>query len=132
MKYKTLFRLFLKACGAYLFVSGFPGVVSVALMQIEWAAQRSRGVTTFPSGWPWAIVTFVEPLVRMSLGAYLFFGGRWIVNLAIPSNRPYCPECAYDLTGAVEPRCPECGTAFRWEDVRPKCEAQSTKSEEQR
>jgi len=23
-----------------------------------------------------------------------------------------CPKCAYNLTGAVEPRCPECGEAF--------------------
>jgi hypothetical protein len=40
-----------------------------------------------------------------------------------------CPKCFYDLTGNVSPVCPECGTAFRWEDVRPKTEVQSPKFE---
>jgi hypothetical protein len=29
-----------------------------------------------------------------------------------------CPACEYNLTGLSEPRCPECGTSFTWEDVR--------------
>jgi hypothetical protein len=31
---------------------------------------------------------------------------------------PTCPQCAYNLTGLTENRCPECGTAFRWPEVR--------------
>jgi predicted amidophosphoribosyltransferase len=52
-------------------------------------------------------------------GLYLFFGGKWIVDLAIPGNRPYCQECGYDLTGAHRDRCPECDTPFRPDTVRP-------------
>jgi len=33
------------------------------------------------------------------------------------------------LTGNVSPVCPECGTAFRWEELKPKIEVQSSKIE---
>ena len=29
-----------------------------------------------------------------------------------------CPLCDYDLRGLTEPRCPECGYAFEWADLR--------------
>ncbi|MEA2734124.1 MAG: hypothetical protein QOE14_575 [Humisphaera sp.] len=29
-----------------------------------------------------------------------------------------CPLCDYDLRGQVEPRCPECGYTFVWQDLR--------------
>jgi hypothetical protein len=29
-----------------------------------------------------------------------------------------CPLCDYDLRGLVDPRCPECGYAFDWNDLR--------------
>src|SRR5687768_18578285 len=29
-----------------------------------------------------------------------------------------CPLCDYDLRGLTEPRCPECGYAFDWADLR--------------
>jgi hypothetical protein len=29
-----------------------------------------------------------------------------------------CPMCDYDLRGQVEPRCPECGYRFSWEELR--------------
>src|SRR3954468_9334459 len=28
-----------------------------------------------------------------------------------------CPLCEYNLRGLVEPRCPECGHTFDWQDI---------------
>ena len=30
----------------------------------------------------------------------------------------HCPLCGYDLRAITEPRCPECGYAFEWEELR--------------
>ncbi len=30
----------------------------------------------------------------------------------------HCPLCAYNLRGLAEPRCPECGFAFSWDELR--------------
>jgi rubrerythrin len=54
--------------------------------------------------------SFLSISIEMIAGAYLFFGGKWVADKAIPSNRPYCHECGYELTGNVSDRCPECGT----------------------
>ena len=119
MKYKTLFRLLVKGIGLFLAAFGVAFLPNIILSTIlSW----NSGPTNL---WVWG--TMLGGALPVALGIYLFFGGKWIVNLAIPSNRPYCPECAYDLTGAAVERCPECGTAFRWRDMRPKSEVESGK-----
>jgi hypothetical protein len=69
--------------------------------------------------WP-ELLNLLANALYAAVGLYLFFGGKWIVDKAIPSNRPYCHECGYELTAATQNRCPECGTPFRLEDVMPK------------
>ena len=105
MKYKTLFRVLLKAIGIWMFVAGLANAIG----GLGWALAYSTtiGGASFFGYVGYAVAGVVEMLV----GAYLFFGGRWIADLAIPSNRPYCHECGYDLSAAGQSsRCPECGT----------------------
>ncbi len=33
---------------------------------------------------------------------------------------PVCPQCSYNLTGLIDPQCPECGHRFNWVAVRRK------------
>ena len=112
MKYKTLFRLTLKAFGVLVILFAVPEIFYYTFMfgALAWVDPLI--------GWE-LIVGVVAPLVKLLLGVYLFFGGNWIVNLAIPSNRPYCHECGYDLRHVTTNRCPECDTPFQPADVAP-------------
>jgi hypothetical protein len=99
--------LLLKAIGVWLFASG----AATAVGYIGFVFQ-SLTVRTSASYMAW-MYTLVTPVAQLGIGLYLFFGGRWIADLAIPSNRPYCHECGYDLTSATGTVCNECGTPFR-------------------
>ena len=114
VKYKTLFRVILKLIGVYLCLQATVSFFSLA------ASMLLRNMTqNVPLRWTQLTPGLIGFAIRGACGLYLFLGGNWIVNLAIPGNRPYCPECGYDLSGAPGKRCPECGTPINWDEVRP-------------
>lgn len=108
MKYKTLFRLALKFLGVWLIVQS---VCS--------AAAQLLSMATYPSNLEFVLWYVPIELARIAVGCYFFFGGKWVADLAIPSNRRYCPECAYELYGLLAAQCPECGTPTTQENAAP-------------
>jgi hypothetical protein len=109
MRYKTLFRVICKAMGVYFIVLGCTGLLGVAAVRIAFASRISPRDSI---GWTvtQGVSSAAAPVFQLAVGLYLFFGGRRIADLALPSNRFYCPECGYDTTGSEGLICPECGT----------------------
>lgn len=109
MKYKTLFRMLLKLLGVFFSVGGIQGIIT-HLAQL----MGMLSLPAMPSGQTWFyLLAISSPVIELAMGVYLFFGGGWIIDRAIPSNRPYCHECGYDLTNAAGHVCTECGTPFK-------------------
>lgn len=112
MKHKTWFRLVLKAIGIFLLATG---VVAV-LDSVSGAVGRAMFTSGFgPGYWFLEVLAYalfsglIGGLASLVIGAYFLFGGAKLVNLCIPSNRPYCPHCGYDLRAVNDELCPECG-----------------------
>ncbi len=118
MKHKTWFRLVLKAIGIFLLATGavelvdsFSGSAGRALLTGAFVPSGSGSFINLQQMLGYALLTgMVGGIVRLVLGAYMLFGGAKLVDLCIPSNRPYCPHCGYDLRAVGgDDVCPECG-----------------------
>ena len=111
MRYKTLFRVLLKVIGVWFVVQGVVGVLQATFQFLSWL-DSSMPSTLWPIGW------LAGHVIQIVLGLYCFFGGKWLTDLAIPGNRPYCPECGYDLSRSRGSTCPECGIHLPDNSVR--------------
>lgn len=111
MKHKTWFRLVLKAIGIYLLAQSIPNLVSMGYSLVtELSHIASVGSGPMTGNWAQYMVRAMLPVaLQFGIGCYLLFRGQWIVNLCIPSNRPYCPDCGYDISKSHGAVCPECG-----------------------
>jgi hypothetical protein len=117
MKHKTWFRLVTRALGVLLVGLSLPGTVTTAVAfltsLLEQVNPAYSNIQTFNFNWPY----YVGASLQFLFGIYLFFGGNWIVNRCIPSNRPYCPDCGFDLSKATGTQCPECGIMLPQRDT---------------
>lgn len=116
MKHKTWFRLVLKAIGIFLLATGVIELVDAVTSAVGMAFYSGSFSPGSGSFWDLQQVLayamysgMVGGIGRLVIGAYLLFGGAKLVNLCIPSNRPYCPHCGYDLRAVRDELCPECG-----------------------
>ncbi len=87
MRYKTLFRVLLKVLGVWLVITGLGTLTAVAFHVADIIFER--GFPTNSPGWRYWGWQF-RGVIQLIAGLYLFFGGRWIADKAIPSNRLYC------------------------------------------
>ena len=112
MKHKTLFRLSLRLLGLVLLGFGIPQFITalVGIFSMLFGT-FGTGASSFSMPFQWSTIGWaLGPLFQLVFAAYLLIGGEWIVNRFIPSNRPYCPDCGYDVSGSSVEQCPECGS----------------------
>lgn len=129
MKYKTLFRMLMKALGVWVFVEGLFAFINISLSWFVMSQYQPVPILRYTEQWWLSVEPVAAPIIQMAIGLYLFFGGAWVANRAFPSNRPYCAECGYDLRGSAE-RCPECGAAVpQLQNRRAASEPNDLKSE---
>lgn len=112
MKYKTLFRIWLKLLGVYFIVTSCAGLLSLFVNTIRQLESGSVMVSA-------QLQTGLPQLLILLLGLYFLLGGQWVANIAIPSNRPYCPECGYDIRKSSGGACAECGTPIQQPQIGP-------------
>ena len=107
MRYKTFTRLLIKLMGIYFLLGGVVSLVAAVIYLVmmlgEYSSYGGLSMIAYPVSWG------VSSLFSVGIGFFLLLASNWIVGLLIPSNRPYCPNCGYELTGSMRPQCPECG-----------------------
>jgi hypothetical protein len=106
MKYKSFARILLKVLGVYFAVLGSAGTLQYVGNWLTNLLSIGNLVRVSVYSLPFYAC---GQAIELGFGLYLFFGGKWVLDRIIPSNRPYCHECGYDLSHNASPQCPKCG-----------------------
>jgi predicted RNA-binding Zn-ribbon protein involved in translation (DUF1610 family) len=121
MKHRTWFRLALKAIGILLIGSSIDtvfhfGTILYGLVvhgeswffSVRYARTSGSLFGDFLRG----ALNLLQMLSPLLIGLYLVLGGKWLLNMVIPLDRPYCGGCGLDVSRMSGTRCPECGAAI--------------------
>ena len=114
MKHKTWFRLVLKAIGVLMLCLAVPDLLG-HVSQVSYFTSYDNPYGTggqLPDLLLWNLPEYVAVTIQTLAGIYLLLGGKWLVDKIIPSNRPYCMNCGYPLSGGHGAQCPECGVTL--------------------
>lgn len=109
-----------------VFLSPLPALVPIVLwslpLPLPAVAHPSFGLygTTKPAWIASPAVAFFESTAWLSVGLLIAVlavlnaavAFRRLKALPLPAEQFRCQQCGYSLIGLVEPRCPECATAF--------------------
>lgn len=107
MTQRGLFRVLIKAFGLYFVVDG--GVTLLHQLSSIFYTLASGG-RSYPNWFGDTLLLTAYGAGMLIAGCYLFFGGRFILDLAFPRGPNRCHECGYDLSGHASQICPECAT----------------------
>ena len=108
MTNKSLVRILVRVLGLFLVAEAIAGSIS-GVVQLGIIMSDQVGYVG-ASALAWPIAWLVGSGVTLVLGLYFLTGGRWFVERIAAGNGRSCDRCGYDLSGAPEGPCPECGT----------------------
>jgi hypothetical protein len=113
MNERAWFTLMVRGVGLALLGVGLYSVGSLILNLFfvlidPWVNQMgSSGVSSPWDSWEYIRFTAGGPAVLIVVGAYLVFGGRWLIDRFCREVAGRCARCGYDLSGGSAV-CPEC------------------------
>lgn len=73
---------------------------SIVTMDVASVVAQVAGYSLVPAAW-------------FAIAIGMVVCERWIVRWVVPTPRPGCPTCGYDISRLKSPVCPECGGDIR-------------------
>ena len=104
--------------------------VAVSAIYCRWNGRRFGHLLVYSAAIGFTIAltfrsSFLLNVVPMAAGAFLISlaieaASRFLLGyVRVFNTHPHCRHCGYSISGLTEPRCPECGSPFRREQLEP-------------